>query len=486
VRSLVYKKKENDYSKLNSFLKYPVTLFSTRRNEDDTFDSNGKRGEGMYTQKKSDERKVEFVNFWGTKLTSEDKNLAETAEPTQIPFVPTLDVHDGPLPPGAYVKEGKSEFDAKSTCRISIDVKTEKIDAVSTSDLVVRQLQACIDAGFDTFQLHDQTPSSLGIIKCMNENTPSYINKHWSIRLKIPPILPDVINFSTKTRLRQSVFDLIEQTGSDALDSLKIDCGNLQATNSVESEDTVIKTFEHLFELQREGWIRSIGIQDMNSQKLRNNIMSYFEDAIDFEEVEGNLLLPPFSRGLHKSKNNIRIANALADGLLTNLYYDNGRGGKSSKGFSSTPLPLLTKDHIQLLNEWTTRSELCQQSSSASIPVWKQYQENVMWQLHSIALKHDVSITAVALRWTLVDGNAALDTNGKGPIISTALADVAFNDSKDDMDDKTKEFRQVFRFQFDKEDWEILSNLSASQNDESKSNEKESQDIDFNNPALWL
>ena len=437
-------------------------------------------------QNKKPKKSIEFVNFWGTKFTSDDKNLAETADPRQIPFVPTLDEHDGPLPPGAFIKEGKSEFDAKSTCRIAIDVKTNNIDSVYASDLVVRRLQACIDAGFDTFQLHDQTPMSLGIIKHMNKSTPSYINKHWSIRLRIQPISPDFINFSTKTSLRQSVFDLIEQTGSDALDSLRISYQNLQSINCIASEDTMLETFEHLVELQREGWIRSIGIQDLNSKKLRHNIMSYFENVIDFEEKEGNLLLPPFSPDLHNSRNNIRVANPLAGGLLTNLYYDYGRGGKSSKGFSSTPPPLLTKDNIELLNEWTNRSELYQQSSSASIPVWKQYQENVMGQLHSIAVKHGVSITAVVLRWTLEHGEAVIGTNKERPVISSAIADIAFGDANDDVGEKTKELRQVFRFRLDEEDMQILSDLSASQDDETKSNEKQSHDIDFNNPALWL
>jgi len=479
VRPLSYRTKRNTYYKLQSSRNIFLGLISTRRS-DGNLDANGSDRIDL-------QKKVEFVNFWGTKIASNDENeMAEMADPRHVPFVPTLDVRDGPLPPGAYIMEGKSEVDAKPTCRISIDVKTCDADTMDDPDAVVRRLQACIDAGFDTFQLHDQTSRSLDIVRRMNENTPSYINKHWSVNLMTQPISLDSNNLFTKLDIRHSVLDLIEQTGSDALDSLKVDCGCLHTTKSNPSGDIALEIFEHLVDLQREGWIRSIGVRDMESEKLRHDVMTYFGDHIDFEEQEGSLLLPPLLSGLCNSKTNIRMSNALAGGLLTDLYSNDYRRGKITNHYSSSPQPLLTNDNILVLKEWAKRRERQQQSASTTVSPWNQYHKHIVGQLNWIAMKHDVSMSAVALRWAIECGGGAIDTNGEGPIVSSVLADIVFDDPECDVAQKLAELRQVFRFRLDEEDRHILSDLSASEHGESPSNEQEDLDIDFNNPALWL
>ena len=460
-------------------------LISTSRSDDndDDLDAKGYKYDRRNPKKeKKPQNKIKFVDFWGSKIDSNDEN--ETTDPRRVPFVPTLDIRDGPLPPRAYIMEGKPEFDAKTTCRISIDVKTSS--AMNDPDTVVRRLQDCLDAGFDTFQLHDQTSKSLDIIRRMNEDTPPSINKHWSIGLKIQSILPDPNVLSSKLDLRQTVLDLIEETGSDALDSLKVDCGILHTTNSIASSDIALEIFEHIVDLQREGWIRSIGVRNMESQKFRRDVMTYFGDCTDFEEREGSLLLPPFSSGRCDSKNNVRMANALAGGLLTDVYSNDRRRGKTSNHSSSRPQPLLTNDSMDLLKEWAKRHERQQTPASTLESVWKQYQEHVVGQLNWIAMKHDVSMSAVALRWALECGSTAAleNTNGEGPIVSSALAEIAFEDEPNgDVAQKMVELRQVFRFELEKEDRDILFELSASQQDE---NEEEYPDIDFDNPILWL
>lgn len=483
VRPLSYRTKRYTSYTLQSSPNIFSGLISTSRTDDNDDDLDAKGYDRRNSQKeKNRQKKIKFVDFWGSKVDPNDEN--EMADPRYVPFVPTLDIRDGPLPPGAYIMEGKPEFDAKTTCRISIDVKTGK--AMDDPDALVRRLQFCVDAGFDTFQLHDQTSRSLDIIRRMNEDTPPSINKHWSIGLKIQSILPDPNVLSTKLDLRQTVLDLIEQTGSDALDSLKVDCGILHTTKSIVSSDIALEIFEHLFDLQREGWIRSIGVRNMESQKFRRDVMAYFGDCTDFEEREGSLLLPPFSSGRCDSKNNIRMANALAGGLLTDIYSNDYRRGKTNNYSLSRPQPLLTNNSINLLKEWAKRHERQQKPTSTSEPVWKQYQEHVVGQLNWIAMKHDVSLSAVALRWALECGSTAAidDTNGEGPIVSSVLADIAFDDEPTgDVAQKLVELRQVFRFQLDEEDRHILFDLSASQLDE---NEEEDQDIDFDNPILWL
>jgi aryl-alcohol dehydrogenase-like predicted oxidoreductase len=463
-----------------------LTLTSRSDGNDDNRDTNGNERADRHKERQS-RKKIQFVNFWGTKLASNDESVAaDMPDPRHVPFVPTLDAHDGPLPVGAHIMEGKSEFDSKSTCRISIDVKTSNVEKLDDVDAVVRRLQACVDAGFDTFQLHDQTSNSLGIIRRMNENTPSSINKHWSVGLQIHSVSPDSNHLSTKSDLRQTVLDLIEQTGSDALDSLKVACGNLHRSKSMPSDDSALEMFEHLIDLQREGWIRSIGVRGMESPKFQRDITTYFGDYIDFEEREGSLLLPPPSIDLCSSKNYMRIADVLGGGLLTDIYSNDRTRRKVTDHSSLRPQPMLTKDNILLLKEWALRRERQNGPSSTSLPIWKQYQEDVLDQLNWIAMKHGVTISAVSMRWALQCGSTAVDTNLKAPIVSSALADIVVDDPNDDMVQKLAELRQVFRFQLDEEDRQILFDLSSSGIDESQSNEQDNLDIDFNNPALWL
>ena len=473
VTSTTSRARRNAFFRLHSSPNIFTGRTSTSMNDDDDGDEKNKYNSDKRNIRRN---KIEFVNFWGTKINSDDE--AEMLDPRIVPFVSTLDVRDGPLPRGAHILEGKAEFDAKPTCRITIDVVADNIDASDDVDALVRKLQDCIDAGFDTFRLHDQTPRSLAIIRKMNQNTPSNIQRHWTVDLKITHSENPL---SLKSDLRQSVLDLVEQTGGDALDSLKIDCDNLYANNALMPDEMVLEIFEHLVDLQREGWIRSMGVGNIKSEKLRRDLTTYFGDRIDFEEREGNLLLP--IPGLHKPKNNLRMSNALAGGLLTDLYNINDRRrGKNNLRPSTDPELQLTNDNMKLLKEWSNRRHEQQTST------WKEYQDDVVSQLDWIALKHDVSISAIALRWALECGDSAA-TGGLGeePIVSSVLAEIDFDDPKGDFAQKLIELRQVFRFQLDEEDKEILDDITASLHDHKHQDNGDGfPDIDFNNPALWL
>jgi len=506
-------------------------LTLTSRDDDDDDDDDDK--DDRDKNRRSEERKkmekpqsrIEFSNFWGTKYAADD----ESNDPRNVPFVPSLDPHDGPLPPGAYMLEGKPEFDAKPTCRITVSVRSGNVDRniADDPDEVVRKLQTCLDAGFDTFQLHDQSSRSLDIVRRMNEDTPSYIQKHWSVSIRAASMMPsspdDFANngsSSGKSDLRHSVLDLIEQTGSDALDSLQIDCTNAHIKTSY---DMTLELFEHLVDLQREGWIRSIGLRGTESSpRLQHDIMNYFGENIDFHQEEGSLMVPPsFSSGglfLPKKQNaNVRMSNALAGGLLTDLYNSDkyrrlGKYGSRHAPQAKPRAPLLTNENMKLLNQWASRRKLEQGSTNSNLPVLKQYQEHIVDQLSWIAMKHDVSITAVALRWALQCGGCIVGKSAKknlenSVIISSAIADVVFDGpSTNDLPfRKPTELRQVFRFQLDEEDTAILSEIASIESEEDEDEDEANGDydydydydfnnqdgggypkIDFDNPKFWL
>jgi len=422
--------------------------------------------------------KIDHVYFGGKKWTTTDDDN-ETTE--KVPCVPTLDIHSGPLPTRAYVVEGRQEFDAKSTCRIAIAVKLNLVgrDTINDPDEVVRRLQACVDAGFDTFQLHDQGISSLNIVRRMNENTPSYVNTHWSVSMKAPSASTNS-NLSPTLEIRQSVLDLVKQTQGDALDSLQVDCSKFKVPAPY---DSTLEMIDYLIDLQREGWIRSIGIKGVGLPKLQQDIMTHFGSNIDFQQQEGNLLLPPFSSDFSSpTYRSFRIDNSLASGLLTDIYSNKCRHSKNNLRNSH---PSLTNDNKLILNKWASQYQGRHTVSSlTSLSVWQLYQEQIVERLSWIALKHDVSMSAVALRWVLEcsDVNTRNDTKD-GPIVSSAVADVNF-DSKYVYQNPV-EFRQVFRFQLDEEDKDMLSRCASYGDDNSRKENKYSE-IDLNNNALWL
>lgn len=448
-------------------------------------------------QKKDDPKRIiKYSDFWGTKYSTEDEDSASN-NPRRIPLVPTLDPNDGPLPPGAYIVEGKPELDAKTTCRISIAVKAGgSKDIMDDPDMVVRRLQACVDAGLDTFQLHDQTPGSLGIVRKMNEDTPSYVQKHWSICFRVPRISPEYGGISPKSDLRHSILDLIEQTGSDSLDSLQVDCSDLPAS----SHETTLEVLEHLIDLQEEGWIRSIGLRDVETLQLQQDIHMYFGDNIDFEQQEGSLLVQPPTSKLWVPSKKVRMSNALAGDLLTDRYYNNRHQdkGTSRSNHSRNPLPNLSRADMTILNEWVSRRE--KQRSVSPWKTWNEYQDHVVEQISWIAMKHDVSMTAVALRWALESGGSMYSDKDDGPIVSTAIANVVLDGPSDLPFQTPRALRQVFRFQLDEEDKDILSAIAAFERGKKDKktvddgygfqlddeDDDEYPEIDFNNPVLYL
>jgi aryl-alcohol dehydrogenase-like predicted oxidoreductase len=563
-------------------------------------------------------KKIEFVNFWGSKVTlDESPDAFQRKYPRTVPCVPSLDPLDGPLPNGAFVEEGNAEYDAKASCRISVAVNwgpnnnhnhnnnnnnsNSRKTAQTTTTIcdpndIVRRLQSCVESGLTTFQLYDQDSQGLDIVARMKQQTPSYVESHWSINLVVPTICNSIQD------TRASVVRLLEQTKGDAIDSLHLEY-NPQSPYTLDILD-------HLAELQREGYIRSIGVRHMPSSVMKDAIIdANFGRIIDFQQQSGNLLLPPQKEFCYPGIN-LWMSNPLASGLLTDLYMSTMQSSLLSSSRSSgisrqdRPVPLLSTQAGRLLREWATLKERPtvgtknreSQFSTSSSPVssfssssssssgssvssaWSLYQTQVVQQLQWIALKHQVSISAVALRWALECGTSGIqqrrsvnnynnnnkrnktrsndysnnNSNGRTyyptssssvasttnrdydpstssssgggsgippMVVSSTVVDCAFDT---ELFEPQLYLRQVFRFELDEEDKELLKgcstilgrNLSSSSSantagtqrkgwndgrrmyqDEGQSDEVEESegmdeedypDIDFSNRALWL
>jgi hypothetical protein len=420
--------------------------------------------------------KIEFVNFWGSKVKTGDD--MESINPRKIPCVETLDLHDGPLPPGAYVMEGKSMYEPKATCRVALNVQINKKDPTNDRQEMVRRLQKCIDAGFQTFQMQHQTRQGMELIAKMRQDTPSYIETHWSLRHKIPTSFHSRNPHRQQLETRESILNLIAQTRDHALDSLQLVCN----PNSPYTLDVL----NHLAEVQREGLIRSIGVKGMPLKSIRQARKAGLADVIDFQHQEGNLFLPPSGKQCD-SKFNVWMDNALASSLLTASLQD--------------PLQM-TRAEEAILSEWAKRREAIAKGKDgdeeffsaafSTRQLWHMYQDEVSETLLWIALKHRVSPTAVAIRWALECGSDSIlqddtaDSPLLPPVVSSAVIDC--NLSVETFNGLPVEWRKVFRFELDEEDKESLQACSAPTLEEIERKEKlrkaksssSSEDVDAN------
>lgn len=98
-------------------------------------------------------------------------------------------------------------------------------------------------------------------------------------------------------------------------------------------------------------------------------------------------------------------------------------------------------------------------------------QTQVLDRLSWIALKHQVSMETVAIRWCLECGGGGGDggKNGQGSIVSSTVVDCIFDGSEDDdpiIGGRQRfqapiDLRRVFTFELDDEDKELLQRCSA-------------------------
>jgi hypothetical protein len=252
-----------------------------------------------------------------------------------------------------------------------------------------------------------------------------------------------------KNEVRQTVVQLIDQTTThnydDAIDTLQL-IYNPQSPYFLD-------TLDCLTDLQREGLVRSVGVHNVPIKKLREAVTTAgFHSLLDFQKLEGNLLLPPSNESYYPELN-IWMADSLADNVLS---INQRRSNNNFRRVEST-------SQERILREWATRRHGDDESFFSSRELWEMHQQEILEPLQWIALKHRVSVSAVALRWVLECGGDKLcyddghRNHGKG-IVSSAIVDCII-----DTEDfgQNVEYRQTFRFALDEEDKEMLQRISA-------------------------
>jgi diketogulonate reductase-like aldo/keto reductase len=370
---------------------------------------------------KQQQRKIEFVDFWGTKTSNREEE--ENVNGLPLPCVPTLDVLDGNLPPGAYHYLGKDDqFDPKRTCRVSLAID-HTISSIQDPNDLVKPLQDCIDSGFQTFQVMGNNNNNNDLMTRLRRQTPSYVETHFVQSLTIPTIVTPKI-------IREQVLELLAIANADAVDTLLVQYTN----NSKEESKYYLDVLDILIDLQRDGWIRSIGLQNFPSF-LRKQVQ-HCGFPFDVIQQEGHLLLPPSSSSKSESVATIPQwwTNPLCHDLLTDRFVD-----------SRTLPPAQWK----VVQEWAKQQQKKRNKNTKDLDPLPLFRRDVWEPLKFMAHeKHEVSMTSVALRWALQNQNQ----NGCSSVVVPMKWSVDPERSRQHTQKFLKDLRKVFTFSLDEEE----------------------------------
>lgn len=389
--------------------------------------------------------RVEFVDFWGTHVqhTNHDQGSLE------LPVDSGLDRFGGPLPLGAYQIHGKLEFDPKPLCRIALGIDWKQRHSRFArmplgADEVVRQVQDCIEAGFQTFQLLEEqgkAGASTDMIGRIIKETPSFVEMHWILPLQ----LPKAISAAT---VREAVLALLITTKSDCLDTLLIpfDPSILPQYH--------LDVLDVLQDLQREGLVRSVGVENWTEELLKQAKSCGLAASIDVHQQSGNLLLPP-PRSMMKNGSGASLwTNPLARNFLSN--------NLSVLTVHSPPTHAKGWSDVQRWYDLKHQKRRLRKDDSAgavaSSEVWKTFQKEVHEPLRDLARKHEVSIASVVLRWSLQERSM----DKKIARASSVLYPLFLVDEPEgQLSKQLRDLRDVFRFELDEEDLELLCDIVA-------------------------
>jgi aryl-alcohol dehydrogenase-like predicted oxidoreductase len=455
--------------------------------------------------------RIEFVDFWGTKLRGDDDD-----QRLVLPVDPSLDRYDGPLPPKAYIIHGNPEFDPKPNCRIALSLDWQQSHSRFQrfplhGDLVVQKIQKCLDAGFQTFRLSSQSIKNsnegMGMIGRVVRETPKFVDMHWTVRLELPKQI-------TPATVREAVVELLSTTRMDSLDTV------LVPYDSDILPQYHLEVMDVLHDMQRDGIISSIGVEEWPASLIKQAKDCGFKN-IHVHQQSGNLLLPPPAR--LKSMGNIDggEANTVGEWWTNPL-----AGNFLSENVLLSRNPPVYAEGWNDVRKWYSRKHHNRRekrgpsSSVSNSDVWKVFNKNVYGNLRHISLKHEVSIAAIALRWCLQEKAPGDPNNPASGIIYPLLL---VEEPEGELAKQLRDLRDVFRFELDEEDLEMLNSivarskpkatkiriddvdvpiedipveflkefqaLSGGQDDDEYMDSEEAEDypkIDFDNRSLWL
>lgn len=440
-----------------------------------------------------------------SKLTSSfwysDAERPIRTEDEVMPLQQSMDT-DGQLPYGSYRTLGKEEFGSKPVSLLSIGLNFWNHPLSSTSNpdvdigIAVRHSQKLIDSGFTTFNTNipkniigstNNMKSSQdkwierNIFANLVRDTPTTVLGRVNLGTRIrAPSLNDDASFSpSKVRqlIGESIIDIYGET-KGCLDVVEIDVGTRTMKEDQFSPYT-LDVLDVLFEMQREGLIRSISANGASKNSLLTIESAGFE--LDSNRVFCNILDPTkYADQSGGEKTKLILNGPLAGGLLTDKFYNLDNRDRDKMGMPR--LDILMKSELNQLDTslyqtWRSNYQKQKGVKISKSDAWRLVETNVIGAMHQMALKHNVDIASVAIRWAMQMDKVGSVTVGSS---LNALADNDFPFTR------PRGLRKAFTFHLDEEDMGLLQEIAGGPLIEETYADPESLLIDMNNKKLWL
>ena len=460
-----------------------------------------RRPEQIYQLPSPKIKSKELSSFW---FTAEEK-----VQTLGIPCQYHLD-SDGPLPLGAYRfinDDDDDDGNRKRSCILSAGLNfSNLIDEVNTN-VAVANAQKLIDSGLTTFQLNGNgIEKKRGIAPCTEQ---AWIEQNIYRKLIIdtPSSVLSLCNFSTDVSIpgfdgaaginsyvRQQVgASILNMYGSTSgcIDSIQVNfrAGNQKSRTS--ASPLTFDVLDVLFDMQRDGLIRSIN--GKNFPVLALDEMKQCGFFFDTNQVACSLLNPNEFAEMQKYARDsdrdgkplkINMNRPLAGGLLTGKFLDVPDQYRTNRG-EPTPQYMTGPEqyHYDRTLKGTWRNNYNRREGEAmAIPssdAWLAYEQKIVRTLSDLSLKHSVDISTVALRWAMQQDHVG--TIAVGTSLNTRVdPECPFR--------FPKQMRKAFSLHLEEEDLDRLLNVSglSPSNGCGMQGVDEFDQIDFSNQKLWL
>lgn len=236
---------------------------------------------------------------------------------------------------------------------------------------------------------------------------------------------------------------------------------------------------DHLVDLQREGLIRSISGNQFPPTTLRSLYECGF--SFDSNQLDCNILSP--------NTWNAEQRLVAADLDIPHIFSKPLAGGLLTNRFENQMFPPLSSEvgrdarqkYSRILWLWSLAQENGNVPSEyVDIWTWNKYQKDVLPRLFYVALKYNVDVSAVALRWLLqLEGS-------RGAVVGCNMMNPS-EIQNECVARRIRSWRNVFRFELDEEDLNQLNEVGGFDPTE-PSFLPEGDDLGtmMNNKKLWL
>jgi aryl-alcohol dehydrogenase-like predicted oxidoreductase len=307
--------------------------------------------------------------------------------------------------------------------------------------------------------------------------------------------------FDIRVPTRLCITRCLRRIGGEAIDCLQIQFlnGIEELPDAKDLEFYFLDTLDLLSEFQREGLLHLVQVQNLPRSWYTSIFRANLHHVLDAAQFDWHLAkVRPFSepagrRFSSTGDDNIVlptcgliVAGPLLGGLLTDRYL----GHEFAHSVSSIESPSCRFHMKTTLPEWerrimdmekkkrderrsffssATRSTAATRlGAGVTLSYWARYQSTILTTLQFLSRKHQVSMAAVAMRWTLQDGSTAARGSFPDPLLSVVVASrfgLGSNDENNSLSkwrqNRIRAARQVFTFALDANDLGLLRDMAG-------------------------